>query len=1262
MNIRMQKKPVHTTVKGGGELSSNKLKALIENAYEGIVLYDQTGFIQYASPSLRNFGGYLESDLLGRRGSEFVHPDEQDQAKEAFYKVLLKPGSSITLTQRLATKSGGYLWTEYTLTNLLDNPDVQGIVSNFRNIHDRKLAEQRANETQRLLTVISQNVPDGIFLCQQQGDFQYVNKAFQDITGYENTEAIRQLHMADLLADRSQWTALQKEMKTSGAIRNRQIPLIRQSGERFWGLLSLSNFKDEKGGKFFVGSFRDISRQKFAEDELQRSQMLLNAVSKNISEAIYRSTRKRLIYVNEAFVKMFGYKNLNELLLLNPQALYAEPVRNQYLRTLKQTGRLRNAEVKFKKKNGKTFWGLLSCSLVQGSTDEMLIDGSIRDITEQKQAQEELKRNQEFLSSINKNINEGIFRSDGKRLVYVNHAFVQMFGYDNMAQMLDIPPIKLFVNPPERKKVLNQVMRQGSVTNYEIRYRRKNGTQFWGMVSYTLTREADGKLYFDGAIRDITRQKESEERLRKSQQLLSSINRNISEAIYRSSLGKGFVYVNPAFLELFGFASLEEINQRRPRDLYADQKALNKMRKVIAEQGEVRNVEMLMRKKNGEEFWAHVSATEVEEDGEVFYDGAIKDITRQKKSEKELIESRNFIDNVMRTVAAPIFVKDSKHRWIMFNDAFAWFIGKPRKDLLNKTDRDFFPREEAKVFWKVDEQVLKTGDVILNREKITAKGQTKHLLTVKSRYVNELGEKFIIGFITDITEIKKVEERINSLYANLQGVLESTQDSIYALDKNFCYQAFNNNHAHMAKLLYKADIKIGDHKFSVIKSSPEEKWLKAELRKAMRGEHFVSEQRVDHARYKNRYIQTTYNPIRNRGGEVTGVAVFVKDVTEIRLVEEAIRQNNATFSGVLESTTDQIIAVNKDYQYIMFNRSHERAIRIGTGRTIRKGGSVLEAVPAERKAIAKSEMDRALKGESFMSEYHLNGNVVLEASYNAIRNESGTILGVAIFMRDVTNRIRAEKKLKALNEELVMQNWQLAAQEEELKATLEELSERNFELDQLMYKTSHDLRSPLSSILGLVNLANLDKDHTHYQEYLDKIEGRIKKLDEFIRSMLNYAQVNRSETVYEVIDLEDLALTSVRELEHLENYHDLRVDIVPKGKTQFKSDPLRVKIIFSNIISNAFKYYNAEVSSYLKITLDVNHFNATITFKDNGIGIREEYVGRVFDMFYRATERSQGSGLGMYIVKQAVDKLNGTVQIKSIFTKGTTIKIVLPNH
>lgn len=629
------------------------------------------------------------------------------------------------------------------------------------------------------------------------------------------------------------------------------------------------------------------------------------------------------------------------------------------------------------------------------------------------------------------------------------------------------------------------------------------------------------------------------EQAAKSKQLLSIISDNIADGIFLGVMGGGFQYVNRAFLQLSGYKTLEQLRNVKPYHLFVQTKRWSEIKTQLKKNKSVRNEQALFNRKDGESFWGTISLTVFNDRDQEYFVGSVQDITRQKQAEKQLNESRNFLNNVMRTVAAPIFVKDSKHRFVMFNDAFCWFTDLSRRQLLGKTDYDFFSKEDCDVYWKIDSQVLRTGKVVLNHEKISLKGdKIKHMLTVKSRYTNDEGERFVIGFITDITEIRKHEEEINKLNANLLGVMESTQESIYAIDTKFRYIAFNRNHARMAKVIYGATIQPGGSSVDYLKNTEDEKWVTGELKRALKGENFVSEQRINQARYKDKYIETTYNPIFN---------------------------------------------------------------------------------------------------------------------------EKNTVTGVAVFVRDITQRKKSEAKLKILNDDLATQNWKLAAQEEDLKSTLEELSERNFELDQLMYKTSHDLRSPLSSIMGLVNLANLDPHNN--LTYLNKIEGRIKKLDEFIKSMLNYARVSRGEIYFEQINLRELIQDCIRELDHLENFDSVKTEVqIIHENNVFKSDPLRMRIIIGNIVSNAYKYQNTAVKSKLKIKASINPMFAEITITDNGIGIKREHLKKIFNMFYRATERSQGSGLGMYIVKQAVDKLKGRIRLKSTFGKGTTIKIVVPNN
>jgi PAS domain S-box-containing protein len=737
---------------------------------------------------------------------------------------------------------------------------------------------------------------------------------------------------------------------------------------------------------------------------------------------------------------------------------------------------------------------------------------------------------------------DGIVMYDAKGLIqYVSPSVKNILGYSPADVIGRKGTTFVYDEDVEavRNTFLSIIHKPAKRATHTQRFIHKNGKVIWS--EYTLTNHLNNPDV-KGVVmnfRVIHEKKIAHEDAAKSRQLLSAISDNIADGIFLGVMGGGFQYVNRAFLQLSGYKTLDQLKDIKPYHLFVQTKRWSEIKSQLKRNKTVRNEQALFNRKGGKNFWGSISLTVFKDQDQEYFVGSVQDITRQKQAEKQLNESRNFLDNVMRTVAAPIFVKDSKHRHVMFNDAFCWFTDLSRRQLLGKTDYDFFSKEDCDGYWKVDSQVLRTGKVVLNHEKITLQdGKTKHMLTIKSRYVNDEGEKFVIGFITDISEITKHEEEINAVNANLMGVMESTQESIYAIDTKLCYIAFNKNHARIAKLIYGASIQPGGSSVEYLKGTDDEKWVTAELKRALKGENFVSEQHINQTRYKDKYIETTYNPIFNTKNEVTGVAVFV---------------------------------------------------------------------------------------------------------------------------RDITHRKKSEEKLKILNDDLASQNWKLAAQEEDLKSTLEELSERNFELDQLMYKTSHDLRSPLSSILGLVNLANLDPNNQ--LTYLNKIESRIKKLDEFIRSMLNYARVSRGEIYFERINLRELIQDCIRELDHLENFNSVKTEVqITHENHVFKSDPLRMRIIIGNIISNAFKYYNPEVKSKLKIEANLNPMFVEILIHDNGIGIKREHLKKIFDMFYRATEKSQGSGLGMYIVKQAIDKLKGNILVKSTFGKGTIIKIVVPNN
>ncbi len=223
----------------------------------------------------------------------------------------------------------------------------------------------------------------------------------------------------------------------------------------------------------------------------------------------------------------------------------------------------------------------------------------------------------------------------------------------------------------------------------------------------------------------------------------------------------------------------------------------------------------------------------------------------------------------------------------------------------------------------------------------------------------------------------------------------------------------------------------------------------------------------------------------------------------------------------------------------------------------------------------------------------------------------------------------------------------------------EELEKVNVELDRFVYSVSHDLRSPLSSILGLINIAKLTEDHEEVRRILAMIEGRVNSQDHFIREIIDYARNARTETVSETFFLKPLVdevINALRFSMHAEKI-DFRVNI--SELTQLTTDRIRLTVVLSNLIGNAIKYHDRhKAGQYVDIVLDESR--PALIVSDNGVGILPAYIDRIFDMFFRASENSKGSGLGLFITRETITKLGGRIEVRSAFGEGSTFTVFLP--
>lgn len=232
----------------------------------------------------------------------------------------------------------------------------------------------------------------------------------------------------------------------------------------------------------------------------------------------------------------------------------------------------------------------------------------------------------------------------------------------------------------------------------------------------------------------------------------------------------------------------------------------------------------------------------------------------------------------------------------------------------------------------------------------------------------------------------------------------------------------------------------------------------------------------------------------------------------------------------------------------------------------------------------------------------------------------------------------------------------------ESKNREKELIESNLHLDQVFYKTTHDLKAPLRSVMGLVNLAE-NASEEQRTEYLSLIKKSLQKLDGFIEEMNDFFKGERLEIKREKIDLKSLISEEIDNLRNLHDAGSIETEVVLSQERDFFSDIFRVRTIITNLLSNAFKYSDLDKkSSVVRIEVSVDDKFAVFQIQDNGIGIEPQYQEKIFERFFRATSTSYGNGIGLFIVKDTVERLKGTIEVSSLLDVGTTFIVKVPNQ
>ncbi len=234
----------------------------------------------------------------------------------------------------------------------------------------------------------------------------------------------------------------------------------------------------------------------------------------------------------------------------------------------------------------------------------------------------------------------------------------------------------------------------------------------------------------------------------------------------------------------------------------------------------------------------------------------------------------------------------------------------------------------------------------------------------------------------------------------------------------------------------------------------------------------------------------------------------------------------------------------------------------------------------------------------------------------------------------------------------------------ELKEKNDSLQKAYDELDKFVYTVSHDMRAPLMSINGVIDLASMEIEDEKALEYFQMIRNMSVKLDRFVYQIMDYYKNSQELSLNDEIWFEEVINDIFDEFQYNPDASGVTFNLDVNQEEPLYSNMLKVRTVLQNIISNSLRYRRTVegVESFIRVRTTIEGQMAKIIIEDNGIGIAPDKLEKVFEMFYRATDRSGGSGLGLNIVKEALDRLNGTIKISSELNTGTKVFINIPNH
>jgi PAS domain S-box-containing protein len=840
------------------------------------------------------------------------------------------------------------------------------------------------------------------------------------------------------------------------------------------------------------------------------------------------------------------------------------------------------------------------------------------------------------------------------RWVDLNDAAVQFFGYESREDLLKVEIKDLYANSEERIRHLQVVNEKGYTQEYPVTLRKKDGTIINTLITSVTRKDSDGRIIgYQGTIRDITARKQAEEALRASHQIIEGIINAIPVRVFWKDRDLVYLGCNAIFAHDAGFADPKDIVGKDDYQMgWRDQAELYRADDIqVIDSGHPKLlIEEPQTTPEGNTIVLLTSKIPLRSsEGEIIgVLGTYMDITERKRIEKALHESeekyRLLIDNANESV---VVAQDGLLKFV--NPITLGLLGADsEQELIDRPFPEFIhPDDRSMVVENYRRRIANEAANPRYAFRVVTRDGIIKWVDINVTLIEWQGKPATLNFLTDITERKQAVEALQESEHRYATTLASIGDAVIATDIEGKITFMNKVAEELTSWTLEESLaRPAKAIFNIVNEFTRQE-VDDPITKVLENGAIVGLAnhtiliREDGTEVA---IDDSGAPIKDRDGNITGVVLVFRDITERRRLEEALRIQNQTLSEVLNGLDALVYVVDmKTYEIVFINTYGQSIWGDIKGKicwqTIQDG----QASPCEFCTNSQLIGPDGNPTEGVAWEFQ---NTVNKRWYDcrdkAIYWPDGRIVRMEI-ATDITDRKQAEE----IRERLV-----------------KELESRNAEMERFTYTVSHDLRSPLITVNGLVGFlkSDLEKGNTtRIDTYFKRISNAIAKMDNLLKDTLELSRIGRVANPPDNVPFGEIVQEALSQVQERITNSGVKVT-VNQDLPDVYVDRMRIVEVMVNLIENGIKYLGDQAYPEIEIGDQLKDGLCTFFIRDNGIGIDPSQHDKVFELFYKIDNKSEGTGAGLAIVKRIIEVQGGRIWVESEKGKGSTFYFTLPNQ